>query len=307
MSDFTRVAVLGAGLIGGSAALHLQRAGVDVVVVDADEHTRSVALGRGLAVAETIPGDRDLVLVATPLDAVVAALTAAAEAAPDAVLADLGSVKATPAEAAAQGGFAERYVGLHPMAGSEHAGIDHADADLLCEVTWALTRGSGPVADVVAWVAERFRATVAVLDVAEHDASVAVVSHTPHVVAQALLELLEGADDLPAARHLAAGSFASATRVAGTNPARTFNMLNENREALAVVLDRFLAVLAGCRADLEDPAALRARLEAAEAGADAVRRPTPAWQPCADVAAAVGGTDAILVRHRGSGWETAPV
>lgn len=302
---FQRVAVVGAGLIGGSVALHLLRHGVDVVVCDPDPDTQRAAAAAGLPVAGVAPPDRDLVLVAAPLDALPGVLTSCGRHCPDAVVADLGSVKGPPATAAAAAGIAERYVGLHPMAGTEHSGFAHADADLLVDVTWAATRGTGPVADVAGWVAEVFAATVVVLDADEHDRSVALVSHAPHVLAQALLELVETAADLPAARHLAAGSFASGTRVAGTNPARTFNMLAENADALGLVLDRLLDSIGGYRADLGDPEALRARLEAVGARAAEVRRPETLWTPCPSPSVAVDAPGATLVRWRGR-WETTP-
>lgn len=302
---FQRVAVVGAGLIGGSVALHLLRHGVDVVVCDPDPDTQQAATAARLPVADVAPPDRDLVLVAAPLDALPGVLASCGRHCPDAVVADLGSVKGAPAAAATVAGIAGRYVGLHPMAGTEHSGFAHADADLLVDVTWAATRGPGPVADVVGWVAEVFASTVVVLDADEHDRSVALVSHAPHVLAQALLELVETAGDLPAARHLAAGSFASGTRVAGTNPARTFNMLAENADALGPVLDRLLDSLGGYRADLGDPEALRARLEAVGERAVEVRRPETAWTPCPSPAAAVDAPGARLVRWRGR-WETAP-
>ena len=87
---FARTAVVGAGLIGGSLALRLRDLGADVVVVDPDAATRDAAAAAGLVVADEVPGDRDLVLLAGPLDVIVATLPALAGAAPDAVLVDVG-------------------------------------------------------------------------------------------------------------------------------------------------------------------------------------------------------------------------
>jgi prephenate dehydrogenase len=284
VSGFARVAVVGSGLIGGSVALRLQEVGLDVVVVDPDPATGQAAADAGLAAVAAVPADRDLVVLAAPLDALPAALAQVAEAAPGAVVVDLGSVKGALTPAAA--GLGARYVGAHPMAGSHRSGFAAADADLLVGATWAVTypaeRAAGwaePVADVAEFLLAGFEATVLVTTAEEHDAAVALVSHTPHVLANALLEVV-AASGVPAARHLGAGSFGDLTRVGGRDAPRTRNMLTGNAEALAGVLDRLLVVLAGYRDDLTDPEALLARLDAVGVDADVLRDPDRAWTPC---------------------------
>ncbi|MDO9457956.1 prephenate dehydrogenase/arogenate dehydrogenase family protein [Nocardioides sp.] len=301
---FTRVAVVGAGLIGGSIARRLVGLGAYVVVVDPDPGTREAAAAAGLAVAETVPADRDLVVLAAPLDVIVATLPGVAAAAPDAVLVDVGSVKGTVRDACRDHGLESRWVGAHPMAGTELSGFDHADPGLLVDVSWAVTRGPGPVADVVRWVVDTFAATAVVLDADAHDRAVALVSHAPHVLANALLEVVERAAD-PAAAHLAAGSFRDGTRVAGRDPLRTRNMLADNAAALGPVVDDLVATLQDYRRDLDDRAALADRLAGVTAGADAVRRPEPRWQPCPDLDAALAGDGPVLVREGVSGLESA--
>ena len=177
------------------------------------------------------------------------------------------------------------------MAGSHRSGFGAADATLLVGATWAVTypadRPAGwatPVAEVVEFLLASFEATVLVTTPAEHDAAVALVSHAPHVLANALLDVV-AASGVPAARHLGAGSFADVTRVGGRDAVRTRNMLTGNAEALAGVLDRLLVVLADYRAELDDPEALRARLEAVAVDAAALRDPDRAWTPCDDLTA----------------------
>ncbi len=285
---FERVAVVGAGLIGGSIARRLSERGLDVVAVDPDAGTRADAAAAGLEVGEQVPADRDLVILANPLDVMPAVLARVATAAPDAVVIDVGSAKVVVREAAADAGLEHRYVGCHPMAGTEWSGFAHSDPELLVGATWAVTPARSADVDplvvgVVGFLVEHFAATVALLDAVEHDRAVALVSHAPHVLAHALLGVAEAAaDDLPAAVHLAAGSFRDGTRVAGRNPLRTHNMLVENTAALGAVVDDLIAVLQGYRRDLDDPAALRARLDDAAVRADAVRRPEVVWSPCAE-------------------------
>ncbi|MCW2813848.1 MAG: prephenate dehydrogenase [Nocardioides sp.] len=302
---FARTAVVGAGLIGGSLALRLRDLGADVVVVDPDAATRDAAAAAGLVVAEVVPADRDLVVLAAPLDVIVAALPALAAAAPDAVLVDVGSVKGTVRDACRAHGLEHRWVGAHPMAGTELSGFGHADAGLLVDASWAVTRGPGPVADVVDWVVAAFAATVVVLDADAHDRAVALVSHAPHVLANALLEVVTGAAD-PAAAHLAAGSFRDGTRVAGRDPIRTRNMLADNAAALGPVVDDLVAVLQTYRRELDDAAALAEHLARVSAAAGDVRRPVVAWRACGDLGAALAEPGVLLVRGGVSGLEVAP-
>lgn len=305
MTGFARVAVVGAGLIGGSLALRLHERGADVVVVDPDAATREAASAAGLVAVETVPADRDLVVLAGPLDAIVAGLPAVASAAPDAVLVDVGSVKGTVRDACRAHGLEPRWVGAHPMAGTEQSGFAHADPALLVGATWAVTRGPGPVADVVRWVVEACNATVVVTDVDAHDRSVALVSHAPHVLANTLLEVVAAAGD-PAASRLAAGSFRDGTRVAGRDPLRTRNMLADNAAALVPVVDELVAGLQSLRADLADRAALGDHLARITAAAGDLRHPVdPPWRACPDLDAVLAGDGQLLVRAGVGGLEVA--
>ena len=313
--SFERVCVVGGGLIGGSVARRLAALGRDVVVVDPDAATRAQASAAGLAATDTVPADRDLVVLSTPLDVLPAVMAQVAAAAPQATVVDLGSVKQAPAAAAAAAGLSGRYVGLHPMAGTEHTGFEHSEAGLLVGASWAAVHdpepgSTAPVAQVVDWVIDVFEATVVVLDAAAHDRSVALVSHAPHAVAHALLATTEVSPDAGVARWLAAGSFRDGTRVAGRNAERTGNMLVENAAALAPVLDDVIAELSALRSDLADPAALRARLARAVEDAGAVRGDESGFEPCPSLHAALTGGrhagTALVVRRRAGALETAP-
>ena len=308
------VVVGGAGLIGGSVALRCAALGQRVTVVDPDPATRTAAAEAGLEVGARVPADADLALLAVPLDAVAAVMLEVAAAAPDAVVADVGSVKSAPAADAGRAGLADRYVGLHPMAGTEYAGFAHASADLLVGATWAVARPVAPdlLVPVVAWVARTFDASVVVLDAAEHDRAAALISHVPHVLANALLGVV--ADDptgLPGL--LAAGSFRDTTRVAGTHAVRTRNMLADNADALDAALARVQDEVARYRALLaaRDEEALLVRLAQVEHAAPDVRARDVAWLDCPDLDAVLraplddGG--AVLVRCVDDVWQWAPV
>ena len=265
-----RVAVVGLGLIGGSVARRLAPAH-DVRVWDTDPGTRELAARQGLTVAEDVTGT-DVVVVATPMDALPAVLTglAGAPAARDRpIVTDVGSVKVPVLAAARTAGLHDRYVGGHPMTGVERSGFDASDPALLDDAAWVLVLEDDT--DLAGWltVAELVTAAgcrVVPATAADHDEAQARISGLPHLLASALA--LAGDDGGPLARALAAGSFRDGTRVAGTRPEFVAALCDTNREALARVLDATLADLTAARDAL---AAGRSVLPLAEAGNRASR------------------------------------
>ena len=244
------VGVVGLGLVGGSLARLLAARGVDVVATDTDAGTRADARAVGLRVADDLAGlcaaGPDVVVLAVPLRAVRAT---AAELAPlladDATLTDVGSVKGPVRAAAAAAGLGDRYVGAHPMAGTEHSGFAASDAALLDGAPWAVTvaePGEGAadeprrLAQVLRLVTGPLGGTAAVVTDDRHDEAAALVSHVPHVVATQLLNAVAGAPVRDLALGLAAGSFRDGTRVALTDPARTEAMVTENAAWVAPAL-----------------------------------------------------------------------
>lgn len=225
-----RIAIVGLGLIGGSLLRRLP----DAVGFDVDEAARTGARGAGLAAAERLDAAVDgaeLVIVATPIAAIPPVLQAIAESAPDVLVTDVASVKA-PVRTAARG---RRYVGGHPMAGTERSGFTAGSADLFADAAWALCLEDDTdledwlrVATVVTGLGARVVPTTA----ADHDAAVAAISHLPHLLAATLASLLD-----PLAATLAAGSFRDATRVAATRPELPTVMCVENAGPLADVTD----------------------------------------------------------------------
>jgi len=246
--------VLGLGLIGGSLARRLARSH-DVVGHDSDAATRQAAEEAGLgvagSVAEAVAG-RDLVVIATPLPAVGSVLAEVAAAGTPAILTDVASVKA-PVLDAVRAAFAggPRYVGGHPMAGTERSGFGASDPRLFDGAPWVLCLEDDT--DLDAWLAVAGLVTglgcrVVPCSAAGHDAAVARVSGLPHLLAAALA--LAGADGGPLALALAAGSFRDGTRVAGTRPELVAALCDANRSALASAFDATVARLAAAAEDL---------------------------------------------------------
>ncbi|MFC7878222.1 prephenate dehydrogenase [Isoptericola sp. NPDC057391] len=244
------VGVVGLGLVGGSLARLLGARGVDVVATDTDAGTRADARAVGLGVADDLAdlcaAGPDVVVLAVPLRAVRAT---AAELAPllggHATVTDVGSVKGPVRAAAAAAGLADRYVGAHPMAGTEHSGFAASDAALLDGAPWAVTVAepgtASPdeprrLAQVLRLVTGPLAGTAAVVTDDRHDEAAALVSHVPHVLATQLLNAVAGAPVRDLALGLAAGSFRDGTRVALTDPARTEAMVTENAAWVAPAL-----------------------------------------------------------------------
>jgi prephenate dehydrogenase len=245
----TSVAILGLGLIGGSL---LRRLGPDSDVrgYDPDPATRASVAAAGYQVAdaleEVLPG-ADMVLLAAPLPAFPELIAAvAAHAGPATLVTDVASVKVAPLELVRAHGPALRYVGGHPMAGTERSGFDASDPHLFDGVTWVLClEEDTPLADwlAVARLVGGLGCRVVPATAAEHDRAVAGISHVPHVLAATLAT--RAADNL--SRKLAAGSFRDGTRVAGTRPALTAAMCDSNRDALIGALDGVLDSLTQAR------------------------------------------------------------
>jgi prephenate dehydrogenase len=289
-----RIAVLGVGLIGGSIGLAARtRAGAHVSGWDPDPQVGERALRGGAideqaADAPAAVAGADTVFVAAPVgalaDAVASALAAAGE---DCVVTDVGSTKRVVAAAASD----PRFVGGHPLAGAESAGVEHAREDLFEGATWYLTPAQGTTAGVLYERLHRllvaFGARPVATDPDTHDRTMACISHLPHVLANLLAAqaaaLLGGGDggEEPLRLPAIGPSFRDATRVAGANSAIWTDIYIANRDALVAGIDEHAARLASVR-------------ELLAAGR---REPLTAWNDAARAdrdallgAAAAGGT-----------------
>ena len=254
------LAVVGVGVIGGSVGLAARRRlGATVRGVDprADDALAVGAIDEACADLPAALEDADAAVVAVPLAALPDAVAAVLEHAPDGCLVtDVGSTKRA---VVARNGDT-RFVGGHPLAGSEAAGVAHAREDLFDGAVWYLT----PTSTSSGLLLERLHRLVAglgarpvAIDADTHDRIMAAVSHLPHVVANVLVA--QAARALGGERLPPTGpSFRDATRVAGANPALWPDIYLANRDALLQAIDDTMDRLAGARAALH--AADRERL-----------------------------------------------
>ncbi|HEU0256371.1 MAG TPA: prephenate dehydrogenase [Microbacteriaceae bacterium] len=276
------VRVVGAGLLGASIGLGLRSLGVDVVLADASPAALRLAVDYGAGRA-ALAGDRPaLVVVCVPPDRTGEVVAAELVSWPDAVVADVASVKAPVLRdivsclGAAHAGALMRYVGSHPLAGRERGGPIAARADLFLGRPWVVCAPEGTALGPVGVVEDLILdlgATPVTLDAATHDEAVAAVSHAPQLVASLMAkQLLEP----PAvALGLAGQGVRDVTRIAASDPELWVQILAANApavgrilQALRTDLDRVLQALG----DPDAPGARRALAGTLAAGNTGVAR-----------------------------------
>jgi prephenate dehydrogenase len=214
------------------------------------------ALARGAvgeacgSVTEAVDG-ADVAFVAVPVGALAAVLGEALGAAgPDCVVSDVGSTKRTIVDVVRD----PRFVGGHPLAGAETAGVAHARADLFDGATWYLTptpATTGVLYERLHRLLRELGAHPAALDADTHDRLLATVSHLPHVLANVLVSQAARALDADGERLPATGpSFRDATRVAGASTAIWSDIYLSNAQALVAAIDDAVLRLGAVRAAL---------------------------------------------------------
>jgi prephenate dehydrogenase len=248
------VHVVGAGLLGTSVGLAVSRAGLEVWLSDANhEHVRT-AFGLGAGMPAPASGEPQLTVVAVPPDHIAELVVEALGR--GGVVTDVGSVKSLPLEAVADlvdETVLARYVGSHPMAGSERSGPLAASAALFDGRPWAITphvHSSPEAVDLVEALARLCGAQPVRLSPVEHDRAVARTSHLPHLLA--VLTAGQLAEAQPEHLSLSGQGVRDVTRIAAGDPEMWGQIIRANRVAVTEILrdvagdlDRLLAVLDG--------------------------------------------------------------
>jgi prephenate dehydrogenase len=253
-----RIAILGTGLVGTSIAMAAARVGCRVTGWDVDPATAErSAVHAGLQAAATLEecvNDADVIVVSTPIPSIGPLAARALAAAPDAGVTDAASIKShvlAAVEAAADPAAFPRFVGGHPMGGSERSGPEHASASIVDGIAWVLTPSPagdpGVVERVETWIA-RLGAVPVRMDAARHDRLVAFVSHLPQIASTSLMSLAatEEANE-PEILLLAAGGFRDLTRLAASNPTLWSEILLANRDAITDAIDLYVDRLRSLR------------------------------------------------------------
>lgn len=251
MPSSPRANIIGVGLIGGSIGRALSDLGWYVSGVDRDRARTDRALALGVIDAVGLDADAEISFIATPVGSVVAAANEAL-ATTSGVVTDVGSVKASIVREVRN----PRFVGGHPMAGSEQEGVDGADGGIFHRAVWVLT----PTADTddasfarVRSIVSALGAEVLALEPERHDEFVAMVSHVPHLTAASLMRIAgERGDQHAALLRLAAGGFRDMTRIASGHPGIWPDICAENRAAIVAGLDRLIDALGDARAQVAE-------------------------------------------------------
>jgi prephenate dehydrogenase len=244
-SPSNRAAIVGTGLIGGSIGLALKRRGWYVTGRDRDEQRSARA--RELGALDAVGEDEhaEITFVATPAGQVVGEVIRALSG--GGIVTDVAGVKGQIVATVDH----PRFVGGHPMAGSEQEGVDGADADLFEGATWVLTPTDATEPASYArlrTVVSSIGANVVAVPADRHDDLVAMVSHVPHLTAAALMSLAaETAEEHGTLLRLAAGGFRDMTRVAAGHPGIWPDICAENRIGITETLDRLMASLSRLR------------------------------------------------------------
>jgi len=304
--QFDKIALIGIGLIGSSIAHDIKRLGLanDVVIATRSAQTlrRAEELKLGdrytISAAEAAK-DADLVIVSVPVGASESiARQIAPYLKPGAIVTDVGSTKRVVAEA----GSDARFIGGHPLAGAETAGVEHAREDLFEAATWYLTPAQGSTAGVLYERLHRLLTSMgarpAAIDADTHDRLLACVSQLPHVLANLLAAQAAGALSGQEPRRLPAvgPSFRDATRVAGANSGIWTDIYMSNRDALAAAIDEFAQRLVQMRSLLAaaDAVGVRAWNESARVDREALLGPGVTGGPVHELRVSVPNRPGVI-------------
>lgn len=277
---FKQLGLIGCGLMGGSFALALKRSGLVETVVgySQSQETTQKALQLGVvdrvvhSPSETVRG-ADLVLIAVPVAAIESTLQAIGPHLSDHCLVmDVGSTKQDVVMGARRALNAQIgcFVPAHPIAGKEHAGVEHASADLYagCQVVLTPTQDT-PMANTeraqTLW--EALGCRVRCMSPEAHDTAYAAVSHLPHLLAFAMMKAIQDQRGGERLLSLAGPGFRDFTRIAASEPSVWRDILISNRQAVLAQLDLYQQALHAFETALitEDAPALRELIATASA------------------------------------------
>jgi prephenate dehydrogenase len=258
------LAVIGVGLIGGSFAAALRRAGVANSVIGFDRDPQALERATALGVIDTAADSvsqatqgADLVVVAVPVRSIGPVLHDVALAlVAGAVVTDVGSTKSEVVETARHElrELFPRFVPAHPIAGRETSGVESASADLFKSARVVLTPAAETDADAIDTVKGCWEAAggrIATMSPEAHDRIFAAVSHLPHLLSFALVSEIAARENAAELLAFAAGGFRDFTRIAASSPEMWRDIALQNRAALLEEIDRYGAKLAVFRALIE--------------------------------------------------------
>ncbi|AVG24131.1 prephenate dehydrogenase [Pontimonas salivibrio] len=287
---FSRVHIVGTGLLGTSIGLALVEAGAQVTLEDQSPSRAALAAEYGAGSVHTavsrehdeLAANVELVVVATPPDVTATVVSHALAKYPQAMVIDVASVKSSVVDAVMasaspdDSGARKRFLGTHPMAGRERGGPTSARVDLFTGRPWVITPVSDTPVELIGAVSALIRvlgATVHTMTPADHDHAVAVVSHLPQLVSSALATQLQSVSE--DALSLAGQGLRDMTRIAAGDHELWAQILQHNAESVLPLLDHFRNSVDSLEKALHAASTegtQRALAEALHAGASGVSR-----------------------------------
>jgi prephenate dehydrogenase len=260
---------VGVGLIGGSVGLAARRAGWDVIGVDSPEVLQEAASLGAVDRPSTLKEVRgaDLVVLAAPISKITGLVAQLPPS--DALVTDVASTKTAIVGEAERHNL--RFVGGHPMTGSQLSGVANARADLFKGARYFLTPTEETRPDAYREVAGFVRSLGSVptaVDPERHDLLMAALSHLPHLMAAALLRV--ASDISPEALSFAGPSFRDLTRVGASNPSLWSDILAENAPALGEALAAFAGAMAQLGSEISNRESMERRFREAREAYDAL-------------------------------------
>jgi prephenate dehydrogenase len=251
------ITIIGIGLIGGSLAITLKEngfasriIGVDQSQENLDKAIRRRLIDEDMALADAV-ALADIVIVATPVDAMLTLLPQVLDMVDRQVVMDMGSTKINIMEAVADHPKRGRLVATHPMAGTEYSGPEAAVPGLFnqkCTVLCDVEQSDEDALEAAKHLYESIPMRIVYLNSKEHDLHTAYVSHISHISSFALaLTVLEKERDENQIFQLASGGFSSTVRLAKSSPDMWIPIFRQNRDNVLDVLDEHINQLARFR------------------------------------------------------------
>lgn len=251
------VTIIGIGLIGGSLAISLKESGFasKIIGIDASQDNLDKAIRRRLIDEDASFDDgiqqADLIVLATPVDAMQQLLSQVLDRIEQQVVIDVGSTKLALVNSIAQHPKRAQFVATHPMAGTEYSGPEAAIPNLFdhkCCVLCDIEQSNANALALVQQLYKQINMNLVYLNSKEHDLHAAYVSHISHISSFALaLTVLEKEQDEKRIFQLASGGFSSTVRLAKSSPDMWIPVFKQNRDHVLDVLDEHINQLAKFR------------------------------------------------------------
>ena len=258
-----RVSIIGLGLIGGSLARALhEKSGIsDITAVDPnnaslEQAVRDGCISRGFNEVNEFVLESDVIFICTPVKSTAVYIEAlSGKVKPGCIITDVGSTKSHIIEYVNRMESPPCFIGGHPMAGTEKTGYSAGFAHLFENAYYILTPCNNTTdsdISLMTRIVESIGGIPVILDADEHDRITGGISHVPHIVASALVNLVREMDSNDGRMQmLAAGGFKDITRIASSNPEIWESITLCNRKHIAQLLEAYISALEDFRENMD--------------------------------------------------------